>query len=68
MPKSPIQQSEIIIGTYRTQQLPILPLLPLIFRSQKYNVKSKYLMPSKNITVMPQINEAERGWKKIYGS
>jgi len=68
MPKPPIQQPGIIIGTYRTQQLPIIPLLPLTSRTQKYNVRSRYLIPSKNITVISQINESERGWKKIYGS
>jgi hypothetical protein len=68
MPKSPIQQSEIIIGTYRTQPLPILPLLPLVSRIQKYKINSRYLLPSKSITVLPQIKESERGWKKIYGS
>jgi hypothetical protein len=68
MPKPPIQQPGIIIGTYRTTQLPIFPLLPLLSRTQKYNIKSRYLLPFKSITVLPQIKESERGWKKIYGS
>jgi hypothetical protein len=67
MPKPPIQQSEIIIGTYRTHQLPILPLLPLMPRLKKYNVNSRYLVPS-NTSRVELVENKSVTWKKIYGS
>ena len=40
----PIQLPDIIIGTYRIIQLPIIPIVPLPIKSTKYkNVKSKYM-------------------------
>ena len=67
MPKLPIQQSEIIIGTYRTHQLPILPLLPLMPRLKKYDVKSRYLVAS-NTSKVESVENKTVAWKKIYGS
>lgn len=68
----PIQLPDIIIGTYRIIQLPIIPIVPLPIKSKKYkNVKSKYMNISTNSTLYKVSNIGESNnheWKKIHGS
>lgn len=63
----PIQLPDIIIGTYRIIQLPIIPIVPPPIKSTKYkNVKSKYMnIPTNSISHNVCNNNK---WKKIYGS
>lgn len=69
---SPICLPNIIIGTYRIIQLPIIPILPLQSKSNKYNnIKSKYLInnyiKNTNNDNNP-LKKMEKEWKKINGS
>ena len=69
---SPICLPNIIIGTYRTIQLPIIPILPLKSRSNKFiNIESRYLINNRNTESKnncKDIKKIEIPWKKINGS
>lgn len=70
---SPICLPNIIIGTYRIIQLPIIPILPLQSKSNKYNnIKSKYLInnyiKNTNNNDNNPLKKMEKEWKKINGS
>ena len=65
----PINLPDMIIPKYRTSQLPMLPLLPPVPRSDKFNnVKSRYMVPSNKSSIRVETGGIKQGWKNIYGS
>lgn len=65
----PINLPDMIIPKYRTSQLPILPLLPPLQKSIKYqSVPSRYMVPSSKGSIKIETRESNQGWKTIYGS
>jgi len=64
-----ISLPDMLIPKYRITQLPILPLLSLMQRSDKFkHIKSRYMIPSTKSSINNQVYELNQGWKKINGS
>jgi hypothetical protein len=66
---SPIQHSNILIGTYRITQLPIIPILDPLPKSTKYlDISSRYSIIPDKYKNTKYTSEKYTEWKKINGS